>query len=939
MADYDLTRLGTTEFEHLAQALAVKHLGPGVRVYGAGRDGGREATVTRPTGASTWPGDTVMQAKFRARPGAPGENADWLRNEIRKELNAWTDTDRPRSPKPDNLLFVTNVVLSAVPGHGVDHVLGIAANHQDKLPLQRFDVWHYDQLCRLLDDSVDIRTAYAGLITPGDVLAELRRILTGQAADLGEVMRRHAAKELLAEQWVRLGQAGSKTNERLPLGRVAVDLPAERSDGDLTMRVSAVRHVLECGDRILRPSAIAEHQPHMRSSSPHMVLVGGPGQGKTTLAQLMCQAYRIALLDTADDLGEDVTRTVAALREALDAAGISVPAHRRWPLRIDLSNWADEQTSLLRYIASRVSARADETVSAAQIKAWLKSWPSLLVLDGLDEVAAPPAREALVSRVADFLVDVSGDDMDVLIVATTRPRGYAGEFRPERYDHLTLTELTREAALGYASRLADARHGDDPDMRAHVLSRIREAADEELTSRLMQTPLQVTIMSLLLESRARIPQHRHGLFDAYYETIYARETAKSTPAAKLLETHRRTVDALHDRVGLTLQIRAETDGHTELGLPQDDVRELVLARLTTDEYEPVAAAELADKLVKAATDRLVLLVPKNDNDVGFEVRSLQEFMAARALVSGDEHTVLERLRNAAPSSHWRNTWLLAAGRIAARQEHMIDQLLKVVADLDAEDFLAMQLAPGADLAADLLDDGFAATSPKTERLLLKQAVELLRRPVDTASVTAADVLQRVSIEGSSAGSRVIADVATKSLGGQPPEKITAAIAFRRWANRTGHLATVGRQRVPTLEQAIGDVHRAALTMHFIGFTTTPADPLPHRANAGTLADWLPDTASVEPPDRSAIDALREQLRRIRVEAIPANDGGRVAVVRHLRTPDQHVLDNALSRSPVAELYAQALLDVVPTDWAVASALTAIARQWLEHRPVGIDPPA
>ncbi len=150
------------------------------------------------------------------------------------------------------------------------------------------------------------------------------------------------------------------------------------------------------------------------------------------------------------------------------------------------------------------------------------SWPSLLVLDGLDEVAAPPAREALVSRVADFLVDVSGDDMDVLIVATTRPRGYAGEFRPERYDHLTLTELTREAALGYASRLADARHGDDPDMRAHVLSRIREAADEELTSRMMQTPLQVTIMSLLLESRARVPQHRHGLFDAYYETMAAR---------------------------------------------------------------------------------------------------------------------------------------------------------------------------------------------------------------------------------------------------------------------------------------------------------------------------------------------------------------------------------------------------------------------------------
>lgn len=48
MADYDLTRLGTGEFEHLAQALAAKVLGPSVRVYGAGKDGGREAATDTP---------------------------------------------------------------------------------------------------------------------------------------------------------------------------------------------------------------------------------------------------------------------------------------------------------------------------------------------------------------------------------------------------------------------------------------------------------------------------------------------------------------------------------------------------------------------------------------------------------------------------------------------------------------------------------------------------------------------------------------------------------------------------------------------------------------------------------------------------------------------------------------------------------------------------
>lgn len=41
--DYDLNRLGPREFEHLVQALALKHLGNGVQVFGDGPDGSREA--------------------------------------------------------------------------------------------------------------------------------------------------------------------------------------------------------------------------------------------------------------------------------------------------------------------------------------------------------------------------------------------------------------------------------------------------------------------------------------------------------------------------------------------------------------------------------------------------------------------------------------------------------------------------------------------------------------------------------------------------------------------------------------------------------------------------------------------------------------------------------------------------------------------------------
>lgn len=41
---YDLSRLGNDRFEHMVQALSIGLLGPGVTIFGAGPDGGREAT-------------------------------------------------------------------------------------------------------------------------------------------------------------------------------------------------------------------------------------------------------------------------------------------------------------------------------------------------------------------------------------------------------------------------------------------------------------------------------------------------------------------------------------------------------------------------------------------------------------------------------------------------------------------------------------------------------------------------------------------------------------------------------------------------------------------------------------------------------------------------------------------------------------------------------
>ena len=54
----------------------------------------------------------------------------------------------------------------------------------------------------------------------------------------------------------------------------------------------------------------------------------------------------------------------------------------------------------------------------------------------------------------------------------------------------------------------------------------------------------------------------------------------------------------------------------------------------------------------------------------------------------------------------------------------------------------------------------------------------------------------------------------------------------------------------------------------------------------------------------------------------------------LHAPHQDLLEDALSRRAVSALVAAAFHALDPNDWAVASALTAVGRQWAQRRPAG-----
>jgi hypothetical protein len=398
---------------------------------------------------------------------------------------------------------------------------------------------------------------------------------------------------------------------------------------------------------------------------------------------------------------------------------------------------------VLGYIAKRIRTRTDQDVLVEDLKTWFRRYPWLLILDGLDEVPSSSNRDDVLSAIQEFWIDATESNADILVLATTRPQGYEADFSPGLYCHRYLTPLPTKRAMTYAKRLASARYGNDKDREQRIVARLERASRNLSTARLMRSPLQVTIMATLVDQTGQPPQERWRLFHEYYEVIYKREMERDIPAAVILREHKSNIDGIHHQVGLLLQIESERRGLTEAHLSQPQFGKVVSTRLSSEGYSGDQLIQLRKLIMETAMNRLVFLVGVEANEVGFEIRSLQEFMAAEALMDGKDTVVIARLNAIACVTHWRNVFLFCAGKCFAVQQHLRDVVLSICVTLNdqADDELVRRALVGSQLALDVLADGAAHRQPLYERSLARTALRLADRPGSELLSMLADVYQ------------------------------------------------------------------------------------------------------------------------------------------------------------------------------------------------------
>ena len=431
--------------------------------------------------------------------------------------------------------------------------------------------------------------------------------------------------------------------------------------------------------------------PTVSAETDHLLIVGAPGQGKSTLLRhLLLEATERWL---ADPLGEP------------------------FPCLVRLSQWAEvagpPEGRLPRYLVAHLPGFAEISQDAAA--AWHAA-KVLWLLDGIDEIRGTAARE----RFQEELVRLASPGSRHRFIVSTRPAGEPRGGLGAEWLRCELPALAEWQVLGilrnWSAVLAkkDALHLDPADFAARL-------ARNPGLRQVRGNALLLTMAVLFFKQRKRLPNDRWEFYEGAEQALrdsWARHRLSDKDAASLPGDYAATV----------LELLA-LDGMREgrVLFTTDQVANTVRLVLTGRSYTGGEQDAEVPRFLDAARDAIGVLVEQAPDRFGFVHLTFQEFLAARALVKRGEDApgIIARFWD---HPDWRETWLLYSLGCQSLQGRFAD-LLDIILRPEAR-------------------DAFGATLRRQERAVLRLAgvgTENLPPSGDPALAWALEILRRGSI--------------------------------------------------------------------------------------------------------------------------------------------------------------------------------------------------
>ncbi len=312
-----------------------------------------------------------------------------------------------------------------------------------------------------------------------------------------------------------------------------------------------------------------------RSPRRRMVVLGGPGTGKTTLLRaLAARAARRALADVGAPL----------------------------PIFVGLPDLAERGPDLRRWLPSMTASLGLPDEVAEILGAALDEGAALVCLDGLDEVA-PAKRGALIAWLASL------QDAGAWIVGSRFTQYRSGDLGRGVFTEWQLLPLDGPAQRRLAERLLPLLAGPDAPPAARESARFLAALDAHpQASAWKGVPLLFSLTASAWARRGALPASRAALYQIVTEALLAARTPDAEERRALCTVLARAALALFRSGAQTFpaEARAIAERLSGSGLLAEAGGELRFVHQTLQEY--LAAVALAGDLAaggeaaKAARD-------------------------------------------------------------------------------------------------------------------------------------------------------------------------------------------------------------------------------------------------------------------------------------------------------------------------------------------------
>jgi hypothetical protein len=342
-----------------------------------------------------------------------------------------------------------------------------------------------------------------------------------------------------------------------------------------------------------------------------ILLQGGPGQGKSTLTQMIAQIYRANILGRR---------------------GMEIPPKARLPIRIELRSFSEylgknPLNSVEQYLCGLVESESGgRPLSVNQLHGLLESTPAIIIFDGLDEVGFSGAREHIIGAIEDYVSRCEGAlKVDAKVIVTTRPPAIVGfHDRLPGFSALTLAPMNGPTSSLYLKRWLDVQVGNEAEEKKRIRQAFRERRNDPHVEALSRNPMQLSVLLHFIRLKGEaFPEKRAELYKEYFEIVIDRDVEKSPE----LREKRELIETLHQFLAFRIHCLTETqklDGTVAYGTLKNLLRSWLVAQENT--------RDKPEELFRLGEERLGLLVALRgegeETYYGFEVQPTREYFAA-----------------------------------------------------------------------------------------------------------------------------------------------------------------------------------------------------------------------------------------------------------------------------------------------------------------------